>query len=56
MVPEDRVAVVAGTHDAVLGQPETGEVGKVAMGHRGRPGGGRGGGGMFKECYRLKQL
>ena len=42
MVPEDRVAVVAGTHDAVLGQPEAGEVGKVAMGHRGRPGEGRG--------------
>ncbi len=49
MVPEDRVAVVAGTHDAILGQPETGEVGKVAMGHRGRPFGGEG---TFKEWYK----
>ena len=39
MVPEDGIAVVAGTHDAVLGQPEAGEIGKIAMSHRGRPGG-----------------
>ena len=39
MVPEDRVAVIACTHDAVLCQPEAGEIGKVAMGHRGCPGG-----------------
>ena len=38
MVPEDGVAVVAGTHNAVFGQPQAGEVGEVAMGHSGRPG------------------
>ena len=37
MVPQHRVAVVASTHDAVLGQPETGEVGKIAMGNSGGP-------------------
>ena len=50
MVPEDGVAVVAGTHNAVLGQPEAGEVGEVAMGHCGSPGGRRGEGGQ--ECFK----
>ena len=47
MVPEDGIAVVAGTHDAVLGQPEAGEIGKIAMSHRGRPGGRR------REMFRV---
>ena len=31
MAPEHRVAVVPSTHDAVLSQPQAGEVGEVTM-------------------------